>query len=73
MLNVWKLKKKQAEEKKTKSNVSAALIRIQKDVSELDLPNTIKIDFPNPEDLCNFEVIIEPDEGMYIYQHILYA
>ncbi|GAA5837097.1 hypothetical protein JCM11251_005253 [Rhodosporidiobolus azoricus] len=43
----------------------AALIRVQKDLTELDLPSTMKTNFPNAEDLLNFELTITPDEGMY--------
>ncbi|CEQ41392.1 SPOSA6832_03124 [Sporobolomyces salmonicolor] len=35
------------------------------DLTELDLPSTMKTHFPNPEDLLNFELTITPDEGMY--------
>lgn len=33
------------------------------DLSELDLPKTMKMRFPVPEDLLNFELDITPDEG----------
>jgi len=35
------------------------------DISDLQLPSTMKTIFPNPDDLLNFELSIEPDEGMY--------
>ena len=35
------------------------------DLTELDLPSTMKTHFPNPEDLLNFELTITPDEGTY--------
>lgn len=35
------------------------------DVSELSLPSTMKTDFPDEDDLLNFTLTIEPDEGMY--------
>ncbi|GAA5855242.1 hypothetical protein JCM9279_007519 [Rhodotorula babjevae] len=50
---------------KSKPKTSAALIRVQKDLTELDLPPTMKTNFPNAEDLLNFELTIAPDEGMY--------
>lgn len=40
-------------------------INIHIDLTELSLPSTMKTHFPNPDDLLNFEVTIEPDEGMY--------
>lgn len=36
------------------------------DISELNLPKACEISFPNGKnDLMNFEVTIEPDEGYY--------
>lgn len=36
------------------------------DISELNLPKSIAISFPNgKDDLMNFEVTIRPDEGYY--------
>jgi len=33
------------------------------DLNELELPKTMKMTFPVPEDLLNFELEISPDEG----------
>jgi hypothetical protein len=33
------------------------------DLTELELPDTMKTHFPNPADLLNFELTITPDEG----------
>jgi len=33
------------------------------DVAELSLPATMRTHFPDPEDILNFELKIEPDEG----------
>ncbi|KAI5462369.1 ubiquitin-conjugating enzyme/RWD-like protein [Mariannaea sp. PMI_226] len=35
------------------------------DLSELSLGSTMKTDFPDPDDILNFVLTIEPDEGMY--------
>ncbi len=35
------------------------------DLSELDLGLTMKIHMPDPDDILNFTLTIEPDEGMY--------
>ena len=35
------------------------------DLSELSLPPTIKMDHPDPEDILNFTLTIEPDEGTF--------
>jgi hypothetical protein len=35
------------------------------DLSELALGATMKTTFPNPDDILNFTLTIEPDEGMY--------
>ncbi|TIC07017.1 hypothetical protein E3Q14_04371 [Wallemia mellicola] len=50
---------------KKKPKTSAAQLRVQKDITELELPSTMSTHFPNPADLLNFELIIKPDEGMY--------
>ncbi|KAL8878840.1 MAG: hypothetical protein Q9198_003432, partial [Flavoplaca austrocitrina] len=55
-----------------KKKVTAAQLRVQKanltlraDLSELSLGGTMKTKFPNPDDILNFTLTIEPDEGMY--------
>ena len=35
------------------------------DLNELSLGSTMKTTFPNPDDILNFTLTIEPDEGMY--------
>ncbi|KAJ8141083.1 hypothetical protein OY671_005742 [Metschnikowia pulcherrima] len=45
--------------------VSAAQIRLQKDITELELPRSISIHMPNPQDLFYFEIEICPVEGHY--------
>lgn len=59
-----------------KPKISAAQIRVQKgytiirprlistDLTELSLPNTMRISFSNPDDILNFTLTIEPDEGL---------
>ena len=36
-----------------------------KDLEELSLGTTMKTHFPNPDDILNFTLTIDPDEGMY--------
>ncbi|KAI3402573.2 UBC12 [Candida oxycetoniae] len=45
--------------------VGAAQLRIQKDISELDLPRTIKVSFPDPSDVFHWKLIIKPTNGFY--------
>jgi len=65
MIKIWSMKKNEDAAVKKKPKTSAAQLRVQKDITELDLPSTMKTDFPNPEDLLNFMLVITPDEGMY--------
>ncbi|MCO5584926.1 hypothetical protein L7F22_038858 [Adiantum nelumboides] len=65
MLKVWSLKKDEESAKKKKPKTSPAQLRVQKDLTEMELPNTMKTDFPDPADVLNFNLTIEPDEGMY--------
>ena len=39
--------------------------RITKDIHELELPETCKIEFSDPDDLLNFCLVIVPDKGFY--------
>uniref|UniRef100_A0A3P8VAC6 NEDD8-conjugating enzyme UBC12 n=1 Tax=Cynoglossus semilaevis TaxID=244447 RepID=A0A3P8VAC6_CYNSE len=48
---------------------SAAQLRIQKDINELNLPKTCEINFPDDDDLLNFRLIISPDEVGQGYPH----
>ena len=48
-----------------KKKTSPAQLRITKDINELELPKTCETEFPNPDDLLNFKLIISPDEGFY--------
>jgi hypothetical protein len=34
------------------------------DLTELDLPSTMTINFPDPADKLHFELVIKPDEGL---------
>ncbi|KAH8366006.1 hypothetical protein KR093_008111 [Drosophila rubida] len=35
------------------------------DINELNLPKTCAVEFPDPDDLLNFKLIMSPDEGFY--------
>ncbi|QKX57545.1 uncharacterized protein TRUGW13939_04662 [Talaromyces rugulosus] len=48
-----------------KKKVTAAQLRVQRDLQELSLGSTMTMTFPNPDDILNFTLTIEPDEGMY--------
>eukprot|EP00611_Tribonema_gayanum_P025885 TRINITY_DN6013_c1_g3_i2.p1 TRINITY_DN6013_c1_g3~~TRINITY_DN6013_c1_g3_i2.p1 ORF type:complete len:172 (-),score=47.91 TRINITY_DN6013_c1_g3_i2:1182-1697(-) len=40
-------------------------IRIQKDIAELDGGTVATITFPDPNNLCKFEVLVTPDSGYW--------
>jgi len=70
MMKIWSMKQKAQQDESAatgpkKKKVTAAQLRVQKDLSELSLGTTMKTDFPNPDDILNFTLTIEPDEGMY--------
>ncbi|TFL03549.1 E2 ubiquitin-conjugating enzyme [Pterulicium gracile] len=65
MLKILSMKKNQEAAAKKKPKTSAAQIRVQKDLTELDLPSTMETHFPDAADLLNFTLTIRPDEGMY--------
>ncbi|OJA19550.1 proteasome-mediated degradation [Rhizopogon vesiculosus] len=66
MIKIWSMKKNEDAAAKRRPKTSAAQIRVQKDLTELDLPPTMKTNFPDPSDLLNFTLTITPDEGMYM-------
>ncbi|XP_026433316.1 NEDD8-conjugating enzyme Ubc12-like [Papaver somniferum] len=72
MIRLFKVKEKQREIAEIANGrapvkkQSAGELRLHKDISELNLPQTTTIEFPNGKDeLMNFEVSIRPDEGFY--------
>ena len=42
------------------------------DLADLNLPKTCQIEFPDPDDLLNFRLIITPDE-VHVYTLIIYS
>ncbi|XP_009778053.1 NEDD8-conjugating enzyme Ubc12-like [Nicotiana tabacum] len=72
MINLIKAKEKQMEaaanaDKPPVKEQTATHLRLQRDISELNLPPTCTIEFPNgKDDLMYFEVSIIPDEGYYM-------
>ncbi|KAL5232271.1 hypothetical protein ABZP36_031047 [Zizania latifolia] len=73
MLNLIKIKDKKKEQaasaagKAPVKKQSAGELRLHKDISELNLPKSTSISFPNgKDDLMNFEIIVRPDEGFYL-------
>ncbi|KAI1500808.1 NEDD8-conjugating enzyme UBC12 [Biscogniauxia marginata] len=72
MLKIWSMKKEQQKAENAdgaaggkKKKVTAAQLRVQKDLSELSLGTTMKTVFPDPDDILNFVLEIKPDEGVY--------
>jgi ubiquitin-conjugating enzyme E2 M len=47
------------------ARVAPGLIRIQSELTELDLPPRASIDFPDPKNLMEFRVTLCPDEGYW--------
>ncbi|CDZ97911.1 e2 ubiquitin-conjugating enzyme [Phaffia rhodozyma] len=73
MMKIWSMKKDSEAAAKKKPKVNAAQLRVQKDITELDLPTNIKTIFPDPADILNFELTIDPDEGMYKNGHFKFT
>ncbi|KAI3396588.1 hypothetical protein diail_12039 [Diaporthe ilicicola] len=73
MLKIWSMKKEQQKADAAegaaaggkKKKVTAAQLRVQKDLSELSLGTTMRTEFPDADDILKFVLTIEPDEGMY--------
>ncbi|RKO96138.1 ubiquitin-conjugating enzyme, partial [Caulochytrium protostelioides] len=68
MLNIMSIKKAKAANAGAPptSKTSAAQIRLQKDLADMDhLPSTMALAFPDPNDVFHFRLTITPDEGFY--------
>uniref|UniRef100_A0A182P6D4 E2 NEDD8-conjugating enzyme n=1 Tax=Anopheles epiroticus TaxID=199890 RepID=A0A182P6D4_9DIPT len=71
MIKLFSLKQQKKDGESTpkaggqKKTFTAAQLRITKDINELNLPKTCATEFPDPDDLLNFKLIICPDEGFY--------
>lgn len=68
MLNIWELKSKADKEKaegRHGKKVTGAQLRVQKDISEITLPENMELEFPDPNDLMHFRLKLYADEGLY--------
>ncbi|GAM82676.1 hypothetical protein ANO11243_006580 [Dothideomycetidae sp. 11243] len=70
MLKIWSMKQQQQKAENAqggpkKKKVTAAQLRVQKDLSELSLPSTMETHFPDADDILHFTLHISPDEGIY--------
>lgn len=67
MLKLYRLKEQKEKEKANGGapKASAAVLRMQKDIADLSLPDTCKLEFPNPDDYTHFKLRILPDDGYY--------
>eukprot|EP00899_Mesostigma_viride_P022951 jgi/Mesvir1/3840/Mv19804-RA.1 len=73
MIKLFSVKEKQKQEAQNSAakgppgrRQCAGELRVQKDISELNLPKTVSIAFPQGKDkLLDFEVTLKPDEGYY--------
>ncbi|WVQ98104.1 hypothetical protein IAU59_005226 [Kwoniella sp. CBS 9459] len=62
---LWSVKKDEEAANKKRPKMTAAQLRVQKDLTELELPSTMTTHFPDPSDVLNFTLTITPDEGIY--------
>jgi len=75
MLKLFSLKQKKqssqeeqqttTEKKPTSNKTTAAELRLQKDISELDTGKTLSVYFPDKNNIVEFIVYCKPDEGIY--------
>ncbi|KAL3210962.1 hypothetical protein MRX96_036792 [Rhipicephalus microplus] len=49
----------------SQKRASVAKLRVTKDINDLSLPKTCRMEFPDPGDQLNFKLVICPDEGFY--------
>ncbi|CAI8020870.1 NEDD8-conjugating enzyme Ubc12 [Geodia barretti] len=75
MIKLFSLKQQSKDGSTAQSSkkTSAAYLRIQKDLADLNLPKTCQMDFPDPDDLLNFRLVIMPDEGFYRHGRFVFG
>jgi len=56
---------KTKKEAKTTTDTSPAELRVQNDISKLDIPTSMKLSFPEKSNIMNFELVIQPEEGYW--------
>ncbi|PIK48059.1 hypothetical protein BSL78_15071 [Apostichopus japonicus] len=64
MLNLYQLRQ-QKKRRRVGSHDAEFVDLFCTDINELNLPKTCKTEFPDGDDLLNFKLIIQPDEGYY--------
>mmetsp|Transcript_14076 Transcript_14076/g.24060 ORF Transcript_14076/g.24060 Transcript_14076/m.24060 type:complete len:180 (+) Transcript_14076:294-833(+) len=47
------------------SKQSPAELRAQKDISQIDVPPSMKLTFPDPNTIMSFDVAFTPEDGLY--------
>jgi ubiquitin-conjugating enzyme E2 M len=57
--------KNSVDPKNPKSN--PAYHRLTKDLSQIDIPKNAVMNFPNKDDITNFEVTVKPEDGSFWY------
>lgn len=66
-----KNERKEEESKNTndskKPENNPAYLRLTKDLQGIDIPANAVMNFPNKEDITNFDVTVKPEEGSYWY------
>ncbi|ODV62892.1 NEDD8-conjugating protein UBC12 [Ascoidea rubescens DSM 1968] len=76
--DLLRLRQKQKEQKertlaRKAGKLSPATIRLQNDITKLALPDSIKIQFPNPNNKMDFIIIVSPTEGYYKNGHFKFS
>ncbi|KAH0700295.1 hypothetical protein KY290_016158 [Solanum tuberosum] len=80
MIKLFKVKEKQREDTENGNargpcnKQTAGELRLRKDITELNLPRSCTISFPDGKDkLMNFEIKIQPDGGYYAGGNFLFS
>ena len=60
-----KPKKGANQENSKKQKTRSSLIRVQQEFDELELPDNVKLNLPDPEYIGNFEILIKLNDGLW--------
>lgn len=66
MINLTRISKKHREGGSHRNkNTSLSLLRLTKDINDLNPQENCKVEFPDPNNICHFTLKVRPNEGFY--------
>ena len=73
MLKIWELRKNEEESRRSRGpTLSPAQLRVQTDIDGLELPPTMSVSFPDPNNIMTLKLTFSPESGYYQGGHFIF-